>query len=302
MDTVIEVRGLRKSFGGFTAVDGLDMRVGRGQIFGLLGPNGAGKTSTIRMLYGLSPADCGSIRIFGLDVRPHWREIRERVGVCHQDNTLDPDLTVEQNLRVFAGYFAMGRAKARARAAGLLAFFSLEAKAAADVRGLSGGMARRLMLARCLINDPELVILDEPSTGLDPQSRQQLWDRLRDLRGQGLTILLTTHYMEEAAVLCDELLIMDHGKGLARGTARGLIDSHAGPAAMEIVDPGPGTAATVEASGLDHEHWGRRMLVFAESFAELETLRQALAPQHCVVRPSSLEDVFLRLTGRALRD
>ena len=170
------------------------------------------------------------------------------------------------------------------------------------MRDLSGGMARRLMLARCLINDPELVILDEPSTGLDPQSRQQLWDRLRELRGQGLTILLTTHYMEEAAVLCDELLIMDHGKGLALGSVRELIDSHAGPAAMEIVEPSSETLARALSSGLDTEHWGHRLLVFADSFAQLEALRQSLPPGHCVVRPSSLEDVFLRLTGRDLRD
>lgn len=303
MNDVIEAVGLRKSYGGFTAVDGLDMRVRRGQVYGLLGPNGAGKTSTIRMIYGFSPKTGGELRVFGLDVATRWRDIRARIGVCQQDNTLDPDLTVEQNILVFAGYFALSRSEARKRAAELLAFFALEGKAAADVRDLSGGMARRLMLARCLVNRPELLILDEPTTGLDPQSRHQLWDRLRDLRESGMTILLTTHYMEEAATLCDELIIMDHGRDLVRGTPQELINSHTGAAVLELIDPDDEARATATASGLDVEDHGRRVLVFAESFGELETFRQAL-PQggRYTARPSSLEDVFLRLTGRELRE
>jgi lipooligosaccharide transport system ATP-binding protein len=302
MDAVIEAVGLRKTFGDFTAVDGLDMRVTRGQVFGLLGPNGAGKTSTIRMIYGFSPKTGGVLNVFGMDVATRWRDIRARIGVCQQDNALDPDLTVEQNIWAFAGYFAIPRHEAKQRGRELLDFFALEAKAAADVRDLSGGMARRLMLARSLVNNPELVILDEPTTGLDPQSRHQLWDRLRDLRERGLTILLTTHYMEEAAILCDELLIMDHGKGLVRGTPAELISSHAGRAVLELVDPLPEARDKARASGLDIEDFGRRMLVFADSFNEIEAFRQALPPGQSVVRPSSLEDVFLRLTGRELRE
>lgn len=302
MDAVIEAVGLRKNFGGFMAVDGLDMRVTRGQAFGLLGPNGAGKTSTIRMLYGFSPKTGGELTVFGLDVATRWREIRARIGVCQQDNALDPDLTVEQNLLVFAGYFAIPRAEARRRAGELLSFFALEAKAKAGVRDLSGGMARRLMLARSLVNRPELLILDEPTTGLDPQSRHLLWDRLHELRQGGLTILITTHYMEEAATLCDELLIMDHGRGLVRGTPAEMIASHAGRAVLEIMDPGHEARDRVAASGHDFEDFGRRLLVFADTFDELEALRQSLPESPSVTRPASLEDVFLRLTGRELRE
>jgi len=302
MEAVIEAVGLRKSYGGFQAVDGLDMRVERGRIYGLLGPNGAGKTSTIRMIYGFSPRTGGALRVFGLDVATRWRDVRARMGVCQQDNALDPDLTVRQNLLVFAGYFAVPRREAGRRADELLAFFALEGKAEADVRDLSGGMARRLMLARCLVNAPDLVILDEPTTGLDPQSRHQLWDRLRDLREQGLTILVTTHYMEEAATLCDELLIMDHGKGLTRGAPGDIIASHAGRSVLELVDPAEQARAMALASGLDVEDFGRRVLVFAEGFEELEELRRAMPPGQYVARPSALEDVFLRLTGRELRE
>lgn len=302
MDAVIEASGLRKTFGDFTAVDGLDMRVPRGQVYGLLGPNGAGKTSTIRMIYGFSPRTGGELRVFGQDVETGWRDIRARIGVCQQDNALDPDLTVEQNILVFAGYFAVPAREARERARELLSFFALDGKARADVRDLSGGMARRLMLARSLVNRPELVILDEPTTGLDPQSRHQLWDRLRELRSRGLTILLTTHYMEEAAILCDELIIMDHGRDLVRGTPSDLIASHAGTAVLELVDPAPEAREQAAASGLDLEEQGRRLLVFSDSFAELEAFRQTLPPGQYVARPSSLEDVFLRLTGRELRE
>ena len=302
MDAVIEAVGLRKNFGDFIAVNGLDLRVPRGQVYGLLGPNGAGKTSTIRMIYGFSPKTGGELRVFGLDVETRWRDIRARIGVCQQDNALDPDLTIEQNILIFAGYFALPRAEAKRRASELLNFFALEAKATADVRDLSGGMARRLMLARSLVNQPELVILDEPTTGLDPQSRHQLWDRLHELRARGLTILLTTHYMEEAATLCDELVIMDNGRDMVRGTPSELIASHAGRAVLELVDPDQETKGKALASGLDVEDFGRRLLVFAESFSELESFRQALPPGQTVTRPATLEDVFLRLTGRELRE
>jgi len=302
MDAVIQAVGLRKSFGDFHAVDGLDLRVDKGRIHGLLGPNGAGKTSSIRMIYGFSPKSGGELSVFGLDVATRWREIRARVGVCQQDNALDPDLTVEQNLLTFASYFAIPKSEAKARATELLGFFALEAKAKADVRELSGGLARRLMLARCLVNKPELVILDEPTTGLDPQSRHLLWDRLRALREDGLTILLTTHYMEEAATLCDELVIMDHGRALVRGAPGELISSHTGQAVLELIEPDEAARARIAASGLEVEDFGRRVLVFGDSFAEMAALGKDLPSGQHILRPASLEDVFLRLTGRQLRE
>jgi len=302
MDAVIEAVGLRKNFGGFKAVDGLDLRVDKGRIHGLLGPNGAGKTSTIRMIYGFSPKSGGELNVFGLDVAKRWREIRGRVGVCQQDNALDPDLTVEQNLLTFASYFAIPKSEARRRAAELLEFFSLTAKAHADVRELSGGLARRLMLARCLVNRPDLVILDEPTTGLDPQSRHLLWDRLRVLREDGLTILITTHYMEEAATLCDEIVIMDHGRALVRGTPFELIASHAGQAVLELVEPDAKAREKAALSGRSVEDFGRRLLIFGDSFDDMAELGRTLPAGQQILRPASLEDVFLRLTGRQLRE
>ncbi len=302
MDAIIQARGLLKRFGDVTAVDGLSFSVQRGAVFGLLGPNGAGKTTTIRMLYGFSPKSGGLLTVFGLDVATRWREIRARIGVCQQDNALDPDLSVEQNLLVFAGYFAIPRAEARRRAAELLEFFALESRSRSDVRDLSGGMARRLMLARAIINRPELLILDEPTTGLDPQSRHQLWDRLLDLRAQGMTILITTHYMEEASTLCDELAIMDHGKNLVGGAPRALIESHAGTAVLELIEPDALAREKAAASGLDWEDLGRRVLVYGDGYAELEALRTSIPDAKYAARPASLEDVFLRLTGRGLRE
>ncbi|NLX18356.1 MAG: ABC transporter ATP-binding protein, partial [Desulfobulbus sp.] len=223
---LLEVRELSKTYNGFTAVGGISFSVQAGECFGLLGPNGAGKTSAIRMIYGASPSSAGSLQVFGLDITRDWRRIRARIGVCQQDNTLDPDLSVFQNLLIFAGYFGIPREQAKSRARELLHFFALDKKSDAKVGDLSGGLARRLTLARALINEPELVILDEPTTGLDPQSRHLLWDRLHDLRARGTTFILTTHYMEEAAQLCDRLVIMDHGQILVEGTPQELINRH----------------------------------------------------------------------------
>ena len=214
---IIEARNVVKRFGNFTAVDDVSFTVESGLFFGLLGPNGAGKTSAIRMMYGFSPLTGGTLTVFGKDIRTHWREIRSRLGVCQQENTLDPDLTVAQNLLLYARYFEMDRATAVRRADALLSFFALEPKREAKVAELSGGLARRLQLARALMAEPDLLILDEPTTGLDPQSRHQMWDRLFDLKKRGLTMLLTTHYMDEAETLCDRLLIMDHGRIIAEG-------------------------------------------------------------------------------------
>lgn len=299
---IIEATDLCKRFGVFTAVDGVSLRVERGEFFGLLGPNGAGKTSAIRMMYGFSPITSGSMRVFGLDIRDHWREIRGRLGVCQQDNTLDTDLTVEENLHLFAGYFAIPRKVARKRADELLSFFALEKKRKAKVGELSGGLARRLILARALINDPELVILDEPTTGLDPQSRHQLWDRLTDLKRRGLTLLLTTHYMEEAAHLCDRLVILDHGKILVQGSPQELVRKHAGDSIIEIGNPAPELRAFLRERNINHDDLGERAIVYDGDPALGEHIRQTYCMERCIFRTATLEDVFLRLTGRELRE
>lgn len=309
---IIEVQGLVKQYGdpadasGVRAVDGLTFRVERGEVFGLLGPNGAGKTSAIRMIYGFLPRSGGSLMVFGQDIATRWRQIRQRVGVCQQDNTLDPDLSVAENLVVFASYFGIPATTSRARADELLEFFALDKKREAKVAELSGGMARRLTLARALINDPELLILDEPTTGLDPQSRHQLWERLLDLKARGLTILLTTHYMEEAARLCDRLVIVDHGKVLVEGTPEALVLSHAGQAIIEIDSTDPALREFLRQEQADFEDLGQRVIVYdcgqEHDDPLAERLRRQFCRGGCVFRAATLEDVFLRLTGRELRE
>jgi len=299
---VLEVTGARKHFGEFTAVDGVSFSVAHGECFGLLGPNGAGKTTTIRMIYGFSPLSGGSIRVFGLDVATAFRRIRARLGVCQQANTLDPDLSVLENLLVFAAYFRIPKGEALSRAESLLAFFALEGKKRLSYEELSGGMARRLMLARAIINKPDLLILDEPTTGLDPQSRNTLWDRLLDLKRQGLTILLTTHAMEEAERFCDRLCIIDHGRVTTEGDPRGLILAHAGRQVLEVESPGEDFIAAVTGEGWRSDRSGRRLLVYGEDRAALLALRERFCPELGMLRPATLEDVFLRLTGRELRE
>ncbi len=300
---VIETRQIVKRFGRFTAVDGVSFQVKAGEFFGLLGPNGAGKTSVIRMIYGFSPITSGELEVFGLDIRSHWRKIRSRLGVCQQDNTLDPDLTVEQNLQVFARYFEIDRGRARARAEEQLEFFALTNKRKAKVMELSGGLARRLQLARALIAEPELLILDEPTTGLDPQSRYQVWDRLFELKKRGLTMLLTTHYMHEAESLCDRLLIMDHGKIISEGRPRNLIAEHAAESVIEIDGAGEDLRHYVRDRGIRHDDLGERMILYTTANGELENeIRRRFCVEACLFRAGNLEDVFLRLTGRELRE
>jgi lipooligosaccharide transport system ATP-binding protein len=303
VSAVIETSYLRKSFGSFVAVDGISFSVQPGECFGLLGPNGAGKTTTIRMLYGFTPRDSGSLRLFGSDCDGAWREIKDRIGVCQQDNNLDPDLTVRENLEVFAAYFNLPQAAVRQRVANLLQFISLEGREQAGVRDLSGGMMRRLVLARALINEPQLLILDEPTTGLDPQSRHQLWSRLDDLKARGLTTLLTTHYMDEAQRLCDRLVIMDQGNILVEGAPRDLIRRHVGDSVIEVVAACEGLRRMIAERGLPHEDLGQRLVIYSDNG---EALYRELLAEHCregcMLRPATLEDVFLRLTGRELRE
>ncbi len=303
MGAVIEARDLRKSFDALVAVDGVSFEVLEGECFGLLGPNGAGKTSTIRMIYGFSPPSGGSLHVFGIPVAGGMREIKARMGVCQQENSLDPDLSVRENLELFASYFDVPRAVARARAEDLLRFVALDHRRDARVTELSGGMMRRLVLARALINAPDLLILDEPTTGLDPQSRHQVWERLEGLKARGLSILLTTHYMEEASRLCDRLVIMDRGRILVQGRPPELIHQYVGHDVVEVSAPGSALRELVRSQGLPHEDLGHRMVIYGQKDERLfERLSNEYCAQGCIHRMATLEDVFLRLTGRELRE
>ena len=303
MPPVIEAKGLTKRYGPRAVVDGITFDVGRGACFGILGPNGAGKTTTIRMAYGFSPITAGELRVFGLDVTRDLPAIKARLGVCQQGNTLDPDLSVAENLEVYSRYYGMPRSAARSRADELLEFIALEGRRDAPVAALSGGLVRRLMLARALINDPELLILDEPTTGLDPQSRHALWDRLGELGRRGLTILLTTHYLEEAARLCTRLVILDHGRILVEGAPRDLVREHAGTSVVEVPDPPEGLREFVRERGLRVDDLGHRLIVYAEDGEELyREITRRFCGGECLLRTATLEDVFLRLTGRDLRE
>jgi lipooligosaccharide transport system ATP-binding protein len=303
MDKIIEIQDLIKQFNGFKAVNEISFSVNRGEFFGLLGPNGAGKTTTIRMLYGFSPPTQGKLRIFGMNINTDFRKIKAKIGVCQQENTLDPDLSVEQNLHVFAGYFYIPKKEAVERTRELLDFFALSHKKDAKVMELSGGMARRLTLARSLINQPELLILDEPTTGLDPQSRHQVWEKLEKLKKTGLTVVITTHYMEEASQLCDRLVIMDHGKILVDGSPKDLIDRHVGKNIIEIEGPDQALIEYVKEHAIEHDDLGRRLILYEPEGKGLNNIiREQFCNEKCTYRNSSLEDVFLHLTGRELRE
>jgi len=266
---VIEAELLTRRYGKLLAVDGVSFRIEPGELFGILGPNGAGKTTTIRMLYGFSPLTSGELRVFGFDIRSHWRAIRARTGICHQENNCDPDLTVLENLVVFARYFRIPRRAAQARALELLKVIGLDSRADSPVNELSGGMLRRLISARALINSPQLLILDEPTTGLDPQSRHQVWERLEKLKQQGISILLTTHYMEEAAQLCDRLIIMDRGRILAEGSPRALIDAHVGRLVMKSSPATDELRFLARSHGLEYEDLEHRIIIYCRDQAGL---------------------------------
>lgn len=303
MTYIVEAQGLNKTFGDLVAVDGISFHILPGECFGILGPNGAGKTTTIRMIYGFSPMTGGSLKVFGLDASREWRTIKSRIGVCQQENNLDPDLTVQQNLEVFARYFDIPRKEARQRTNRLLAFIALQHRKDAKVIELSGGMMRRLVLARALINDPELLILDEPTTGLDPQSRHQVWERLEELRSQGLSILLTTHYMDEASRLCDRLVIVDHGQILVEGRPMDLIRQHVGHNVIEVAEPSKELQDFVNAQRMEHEDLGHRLVIYdREGEKMFRTISNEYCNEGCILRMATLEDVFLKLTGRGLRE
>lgn len=304
-EPLIHARGLVKRFGEFVAVDGIDVDVRPGEAFGFLGPNGAGKSSTMRMVGCVSPPSAGTLRILGLDPVRDGSKIRARLGVCPQQDSLDPELTVTENLTVYARYFGIPRAVARARAAELLDFVQLTERANDKVDPLSGGMKRRLTIARALVNEPELVLLDEPTTGLDPQARHLVWERLFRLKRRGVTLVLTTHYMDEAEQLCDRLVVMDHGKIVAEGSPRQLIDEHSTREVLELrfgEDTLDTLAGKLAGIGERIEVLPDRILVYAaDGDAAADAVHgRGLTPTSVLVRRSSLEDVFLRLTGRTL--
>jgi lipooligosaccharide transport system ATP-binding protein len=308
---IITARKLRKQFGDFVAVDGVDFEVAPGESFGFLGPNGAGKTSTMRMIGCVSPITSGRLHIFDLDAATDGAAIRARMGVVPQADQLDAELTVVENLVIYGRYFDIPRAECRRRAAELLDFVQLAERANERVDPLSGGMKRRLTIARSLMSEPDLLLLDEPTTGLDPQARHILWDRLYRLKKRGVTLVLTTHYMDEAEQLCDRLVVMDQGRIVAEGSPRGLIDEYATREVLELRfvtgDVGDADAlpdVDVDGIGDRSETLPDRILIYAHDgeAALAEVHRRGLDPVGSLVRRSSLEDVFLRLTGRTLVD
>ena len=304
---MVRARGLRKSYGDLEAVRGIDVDVRPGESFGFLGPNGAGKSSTMRMVAAMSPPSGGELRILDMDPATQGPQIRARIGVCPQEDTLDNELSVRDNLVVYGRYFGIPRKEVRARADELLAFVQLTEKAGSKVDDLSGGMKRRLTIARSLINRPDLLLLDEPTTGLDPQARHLLWDRLFRLKQQGVTLVLTTHYMDEAEQLCDRLVVMDGGRIVAEGSPLELIREHSTREVAELrfgVGDHAALAEQVADLGERLEVLPDRILLYTtdgeEALARVH--ERGLHPAAVLVRRSTLEDVFLRLTGRTLVD
>jgi lipooligosaccharide transport system ATP-binding protein len=304
---LIRARGLVKRFGDFTAVDGIDVEVRKGEAFGFLGPNGAGKSSTMRMIGCVSPPTAGELRILGLDPLRDGPAIRARLGVCPQQDNLDPELSVRENLTTYARYFGIPRRVARERAAELMEFVQLAERANSKVDPLSGGMKRRLTIARALVNEPDIVLLDEPTTGLDPQARHLVWERLFRLKQQGVTLVLTTHYMDEAEQLCDRLVVMDGGRIVAEGSPRALIQAYSTREVVELRFATESQEQFVDKlSGIGDrvEPLPDRVLLYVDDGDAAVTAvnDRALNPSSVLVRRSTLEDVFLHLTGRTLVD
>jgi lipooligosaccharide transport system ATP-binding protein len=306
-EPLVLARGLTKRFGDFTAVDGIDVEVRRGEAFGFLGPNGAGKSSTMRMIGCVSPATGGTLRVLGMDPARDGPRIRARLGVVPQEDSLDLELTVRENLLVYGRYFGLSRPVIRERVAQLLDFVQLTDRADSKVEPLSGGMKRRLTIARSLISEPELLLLDEPTTGLDPQARHVLWDRLFRLKQQGVTLILTTHYMDEAEQLCDRLVVMDKARIVAEGSPQELIAHHSSREVVEVrFPPDEQEAMASKLADLAErvEVLPDRILLYVEDGDAVAGAvhERGLRPIGVLVRRSTLEDVFLRLTGRTLVD
>ncbi|HEX6632431.1 MAG TPA: ATP-binding cassette domain-containing protein [Usitatibacter sp.] len=302
--TILAASAIAKSYGGREVVAGLDLAIERGECFGLLGPNGAGKTTTLRMLLGHTPPDAGAICVLGHEIPAQAREARRRVGVVPQIDNLDPDFSVRENLTVYARYFGYSAAEAARRVPDLLAFSALEARGESRIDELSGGMKRRLVLARALVNDPDLLFLDEPTTGLDPQARHLMWEKLRALLREGKTILLTTHFMDEAERLCDRIQIIDEGRRLAEGSPQALIAGHIEPEVVEVYGEGVEEWLASHGRGLSAraELHGETAFCYLRDPAPVVASLRAFPRLRFVHRPANLEDVFLKLTGRELRE
>jgi lipooligosaccharide transport system ATP-binding protein len=303
MNTIIKAENLVKKYGDLTAVDGISFEIREGECFGFLGPNGAGKTTTIRMIHCVSPLTSGTLTVKGMPASVDNRAIKAMTGVVPQEITLDIDLTVRENLLVFARFFDIPRQEAKARLAELLKFVELEAKADCKIDQLSTGMKRRLLIARALINRPAFIVADEPTTGLDPQARHLIWQRLRQLKSQGVTLILTTQYMEEAAQLCDRLVVMDKGKIFRAGVPNQLIEEEIGREVLEIRIEATRDAELIAALGgqsCGHERVGDTLYFYCRDGHDLRRKILELDLPNTVHRPATLEDVFLKLTGRSL--
>jgi lipooligosaccharide transport system ATP-binding protein len=303
MKVVIRAEDLTKKFDSLIAVDNVSFQVNEGECFGFLGPNGAGKTTIMRMICCTSPVTKGTLEVLGMNVNLKPREIKRMIGVAPQENNLDPDFSVFKNLTTYARYFEMPKELASSRADELLQFMHLKEKSEVLITELSGGMKRRLIIARALINEPRVLILDEPTTGLDPQARHLIWDKIGELKSRGVTVLITTHYMDEAERLCDRLVIMETGKILVEGPPDRLIDETIGTGVIEIAGQNDALEPYLKNRGLSYERFNDRIYVYAK---DLESVRQEinrdLSLNYNVMRKATLEDVFLKLTGRGLRD
>ena len=303
-EVLVNAKNLTKKFGNLTAVDNIDFEIFKGENFGFLGPNGAGKTTIMKMIQGVSPFSYGKLTLAGMDIAEHARTIKGIVGVAPQEDNLDPDFTVFQNLTVYARYFDIPKEKARTRADELLKFMQLEEKRDVVMTALSGGMRRRLILARALMNDPQILILDEPTTGLDPQARHLIWTKIRSLKKQGVTVILTTHYMDEAAKLCDRIIIMDQGKIIEKGEPVQLVKEHVGEEVLEVLNSEESMAclkqyfpdARIDIVGDKIQVFAKKARGILAKILEETSFRGAL------IRDSNLEDVFLKLAGRSLKD
>ncbi len=304
MPAVVSARGLVKKDGDLVAVDHIDLQIDKGEVFGFLGPNGAGKSTAMHMIQGTSPLTAGRLEVLGMDITARAKEVKALIGVAPQENNLDPDFTVLRNLTSYARYFGIPPAQAKKRALELLDMMQLTEKKDTEIEHLSGGMKRRLIMARALINDPQLLILDEPTTGLDPQARHLIWEKIRDLRKRGTTIILTTHYMDEAEQLCDRLVIMERGKFLLEGVPKELIEDQVGSCVMEVIDPhGQGIEDYLAATGGQVERSADRIYLYSRQCQTIQSeFKRRFPDVYSTVRPSTLEDVYLKLTGRRLKD
>lgn len=303
-DIVAEGRSLVKKYGDKTVVNGIHFQIKKGECFGFLGPNGAGKTSTMKMMYCNSPVTAGELHVLGMDVTKNATAIKKRIGVVPQEDGLDPDFTVIENLLMFGSYYNMKKTDVATRARELLRFMKIDEKSSASVDQLSGGMKRRLVLARGMINQPELLFLDEPTTGLDPQARLLIWDNLRELKKNGLSMVLTTHYMEEAEQICDRLVIMDHGKFLTEGEPKQLIAEHIGHEVVEFSCPPENKAYVIEKvkDKYDYQVIRDRFHLFIKKGQDGKQAINVIPSDDMTVRKATLEDVFLKVAGHELRD